>query len=192
MTDFRNNPLATARGIRINNPMNLVKTTIQWQGKTKGTETKFETFATVEQGIRAGVIDIVGDICIDGYNTITKLIKSYAPPSENDTVAYINVISKATGLDKNAILNPGGKIDYNLLQKLVLGIIIHENGANAKIIPTSVIVDGINRATTSPNIKKYIIPQSNGITPVNGILNDLGPALFIGLFLLILLINYIK
>lgn len=192
MTDFRNNPLATARGIRNNNPFNMVKTNIKWQGKVAGTDSKFETFATIEQGIRAGIIDIVGDISKDGKNTIKKLITVFAPPTENDTLHYISTMVKATGVSPDSVLNPNGKLDPNFLNKLALGIIIHENGNNSKIIPTTAIVSGVNSAITSANIKKYINIPAGGILPSNGTINDLGAAVFIGLFLIILLKTYFK
>jgi hypothetical protein len=155
--DFRNNPKATARGLRNNNPFNLVKTSIQWQGKVKGTDSRFETFATVQQGIRAGVLDIVGDIGNKRLDTINKLITVYAPRFENDTNAYINYVSKVAGVDANEKLLVNNKIDFGLLAKLVTGIINKENGPDqAKLIPSSVITAGITSALNNPTAKKFI------------------------------------
>jgi hypothetical protein len=155
--DFRNNPKATARGLRNNNPFNLVKTAIQWQGKVKGTDSRFETFATVQQGIRAGVLDIVGDIGNKKLDTINKLITVYAPRFENDTNAYINYVSKVAGVDPNEKLLVNNKIDFGLLAKLVTGIINKENGPEqAQLIPSSVITAGITSALNNPTAKKFI------------------------------------
>ena len=155
--DFRNNPKATARGLRNNNPFNLVKTAIQWQGKVKGTDSRFETFATVGQGIRAGVLDIVGDIGNKKLDTINKLITVYAPRFENDTNAYINYVAKVAGVDANEKLLVNNKIDFGLLAKLVTAIINKENGPEqAKLIPSSVVTAGITSALNNPTAKKFI------------------------------------
>lgn len=50
------------------------------------------------------ITDITGDIVNDGRNTITKLVNSYAPPSENNTAAYISAVSNYTGIPANATL----------------------------------------------------------------------------------------
>jgi hypothetical protein len=155
--DFRNNPKATARGLRNNNPFNLVKTSIKWQGKVKGTDSRFETFATVQQGIRAGVLDIVGDIGNKKLDTINKLITVFAPRFENDTNAYINYVAKVAGVDANEKLIINNKIDFGLLGKLVTAIINKENGPDqAKLIPSSVITAGITSALNNPTAKKFI------------------------------------
>ena len=157
--DFRKIPAAKARGIRNNNPFNLVKTAIKWQGKVKGTDSRFETFATIQEGIRAGVIDIMGDIGAKKLNTIDKLINVFAPPFENDTTSYINYVSSVTGKKPNDTLtDASGKIDQALLAKIVTAIINKENGADqAKLIPANVISEGIASALNNPTAKKYIV-----------------------------------
>lgn len=113
-----------SRGIRNNNPGNLVKTTIPWKGKVahpQNTDGHFEQFLTAEHGIRAMFIDIKGDIK-KGQNTVTKLITAYAPKFENNTAAYIAVVTKAIGKGADVPLTPN---DYLPLLK---AIIKHENG----------------------------------------------------------------
>lgn len=116
------------RGIRNNNPGNLIKTSIKWKGKiTPGSDKKFEQFDSISNGIRAMAIDTINDITKKGLNTLEKLITEYAPPSENNTAAYIKQVSKATGL------KPGQPIP---LQTEVIGAIIAakirmENGPEA-------------------------------------------------------------
>lgn len=119
------NTLSKARGIRNNNPGNLVKTSDAWKGKvphTQNTDSRFEQFIAPEWGIRAMLIDIRGDITKKGQNTIRKLITSYAPAFENDTAAYIAAVSKATGKSADSVLTTN---DYLPLLK---AIIKHENG----------------------------------------------------------------
>lgn len=113
-----------SRGIRNNNPGNLVKTKITWKGKvphTQNTDDRFEQFISPEYGIRAMYIDIKGDIK-KGQNTVKKLITAYAPKHENNTAAYIAVVSKAIGKGEDTPLTTN---DYF---SLIKAIIKHENG----------------------------------------------------------------
>lgn len=119
------NTLSKARGIRNNNPGNLVKTNDAWKGKvphTQNTDSRFEQFIAPEWGIRAMLIDIRGDITKKGQNTVRKLITSYAPTFENNTAAYIAVVSKAIGKSADSLLTTN---DY---LPLIKAIIKHENG----------------------------------------------------------------
>lgn len=114
-----------SRGIRNNNPGNLVKTKDAWKGKVphaNNTDGRFEQFISPEYGIRAMFIDIKGDINKRKQNTIRKLITSYAPKFENNTAAYIAVVSKAIGKGADTVLTAN---DYF---PLIKAIIQHENG----------------------------------------------------------------
>ena len=126
------------RGIRNNNPGNLVKTAIAWLGKVphaQNTDSRFEQFVSPEYGIRAMFKDIKNDIANKGQNTVKKLITAYAPPSENNTQAYINVVAKAIGKGANDTITPS---DYPALLK---AIIKHENGVQP--YPDDLINKGI-------------------------------------------------
>ena len=194
MTDFRNNPNVTVRGLRNNNPFNMVKTSIAWQGKVNGTDSRFETFATVEQGIRAGIIDIVGDMAKKGQNTLTKLFEAFAPRFENDTTAYINYVSQVSGIAPNAPLLINNQIDAGSLAKIVQGIINKENGTEAaKVITPQILLSGVNMAVNSSAIKKYIAnPRQFSTTSVNERLNDYSGLVFMLLILIIILYQLIK
>jgi hypothetical protein len=122
---FLNQP-NQSRGLRNNNPGNLIKTTIKWQGKiTPSSDNAFEQFENVYFGLRAMFKDLINDIN-KGKNTVTKLISEYAPPHENDTDAYINDVCKTIGVTPNQKLT---KINANFLVKLGRAIIKVENGA---------------------------------------------------------------
>jgi hypothetical protein len=117
------------RGLRNNNPGNLRISNIKWQGKVPNnlnTDKSFEQFNTIHYGIRAMITDVANDITIKKLNTLTKLINSYAPPTENDTINYINFVSKQTNLQPNQLIN----ITPDLLAKIVKSKILIENGAN--------------------------------------------------------------
>lgn len=88
------------RGLRNNNPGNLVKTSIEWEGKiplSKNTDSRFEQFIELRYGIRAKMRDIITDIN-KGLNTPTKLISEFAPEFENNTATYIKTVVQLTGI----------------------------------------------------------------------------------------------
>lgn len=59
----------------------------------------------------------------EGQNTIASLIEEWAPPTENNTVAYVKAVGKACGVD------PYQPCDIpSLLPKLIPAIVQHENG----------------------------------------------------------------
>lgn len=88
-----------------NNPMNIRASNTKWLGEVDpGFKTDFENFSTPADGYRAGFVTIYNYIK-NGADTLTKILNKYAPPSENDTQAYIDQVSKYTGIDPNAQLN---------------------------------------------------------------------------------------
>lgn len=91
------------RGIRNNNPLNI-RVGNNWQGEVeRNSDGAFEQFKSLEYGIRAGFIILRK--YMTGYNglteklnTIEKIIKRWAPPSENNSVAYVRSVSEWTGI----------------------------------------------------------------------------------------------
>lgn len=124
------------RGLRNNNPGNLRISNIKWQGKipnSQNTDKAFEQFSNLHFGLRAMLTDVANDITVKKLDTLTKLINSYAPPTENDTINYINFVSKSTGLTPNEPI----KLTPSLLQKIVKAKILIENGTATvnKLLP---------------------------------------------------------
>ncbi len=116
------------RGIRNNNPGNLIYTNIKWNGKLPKNQNKdrrFEMFIAPEYGIRAMIKDLKNDIG-KGKNTVPTLISEYAPRFENNTDAYIQTVCKDLKVSKTTKLLPS----KNTLRLLVLSISKVENGGN--------------------------------------------------------------
>ena len=94
--------MSVPRGIRNNNPLNIRKGNT-WKGERKvQTDKAFEEFETLQYGLRAGLKLIRNQISgFNGsrpkFNTIGKLIKVWAPPSENQTLRYIDFVCQAVG-----------------------------------------------------------------------------------------------
>lgn len=110
---------------RHNNPGNLVFA--NQQGASKGETINGHTFAqfdTEEEGILA----LERQLRLDhsrGKNTLSSIMNKYAPPSSNNTAAYIDFLVKQTGYGANQ------KLDFNdpeVVAKLMQGISSHEGG----------------------------------------------------------------
>lgn len=122
------------RGIRNNNPGNLVKTNITWKGKiphSQNTDSRFEQFKELRYGIRAKMRDIITDIG-KGKNTINKLISEFAPAFENNTAAYIQSVATALGISGNDEID----LSQETLITLCKAIAYVENGAKAAAMIT--------------------------------------------------------
>lgn len=93
------------RGIRNNNPLNI-RIGNTWLGEVSNpTDSDFEQFCSIQYGLRAGFVILRRYIRRYGRNTIAKIINAWAPASENNTQAYIDAVSKRTGIPKDAILS---------------------------------------------------------------------------------------
>lgn len=95
--------MALPRGIRNNNPLNIVKGN-SWKGEAANqTDKRFEEFESMAMGLRAGFVLLRN--YIEGtktrpakFNTIRKIIARWAPPSENYTQRYIDNVCRWSGL----------------------------------------------------------------------------------------------
>lgn len=92
------------RGIRNNNPLNIRKGN-NWKGeRPHQTDKAFEEFESLQMGIRAGFIILRRYITgynglSQKYNTIEKIVRRWAPPTENATRKYIDFVAKDMALD---------------------------------------------------------------------------------------------
>jgi len=127
------------RGLRNNNPGNLIYTGDQWRGMIGQDQDGFVQFENIAWGLRALSIDLRGDIN-EGKNTIEKLIYEFAPPSENDTYSYIQNVSYYTGYTTEQ-LTP----TTETLKKLIRAIMNVELGVSySAMITDADILEGIN------------------------------------------------
>lgn len=99
------------RGIRNNNPLNIRKGS-SWKGeRAKQSDPKFEEFISMEWGIRAAFRLMRNHIT--GFkgsrprmNTIRKLVAVWAPPSENATDRYVQLVCEKTGYKESMVIDP--------------------------------------------------------------------------------------
>ena len=85
------------RGLKNNNPLNIRISHNMWKGKVKGTDSEFETFSSMMWGLRAALKNLHTYYHKHGLNTIRGIINRWSPPSENNTAAYIDYVSKKSG-----------------------------------------------------------------------------------------------
>lgn len=95
--------------MRNNNPLNIRRGKTKWLGEVMGLKVRnnngdveivteeydrvFCQFQTLEQGWRAAFLLLKKYINVYGCNTIEKIVKRWAPPSENATLTYINDVA---------------------------------------------------------------------------------------------------
>ena len=119
----------TARGIRNNNPGNLREPKDggdHWDGERATDDDKsFEEFDTPEHGIRALCKVLMNYYVKHDLKTVDGIIKRFAPPSENDTRAYVEVVCRRLGVLKDQEIRISR---CGTLELLVRAIITHENG----------------------------------------------------------------
>jgi hypothetical protein len=117
------------RGLRNNNPGNLVQTNITWKGKiplAQNTDSRFEQFIELRYGIRALMRDVITDYS-KGLNTVNSLISEFAPSFENNTTSYINTVSSMIGFPANAFIP---SLTKQTLVSICKAIVYVENGAS--------------------------------------------------------------
>lgn len=98
--------MATPRGIRNNNPLNI-RIGNTWLGEVPNpTDSEFEQFVSVRYGLRAAFVILRRYIKRYGRNTPAKIIRAWAPAVENNTQRYIEVVCK------RSLIAPDEVIDY--------------------------------------------------------------------------------
>ena len=120
--------MAQSRGLRNNNPGNIRHNRDTFQGEIKPSQDfAFKQFSTPVYGYRAMFVTL-GTYLANGKNTIEKIVRSWAPPNENDTKSYIAAVEKYSGIKRDKILTSQSGEDY---VKIVIAMSKVENGINA-------------------------------------------------------------
>jgi hypothetical protein len=87
------------RGLRNNNPGNIRKNNIVYQGEVvSSNDETFKQFTTMAYGYRAIFVVLHTYQRKYGINTIADIIVRYAPAIENHTTEYIRAVSEASGV----------------------------------------------------------------------------------------------
>ncbi len=112
------------RGIKNKNPGNLRLSGDDWRGlKSNQSDPAFFQFSDEVYGIRALAKVLLNYQGRYGLKTISEIISRYAPPTENNTMSYIESVAGRVGVDKDQEI-----IVADILPELIPAIIYHENG----------------------------------------------------------------
>lgn len=115
----------TPRGVRLNNPLNI-RHGDPWLGATREQpDPSFVTFESPEYGFRAASRLLLNYQERYGLTSVNAIVGRWAPPNENDTVAYANAVSaemKVRPTDAIALRNGA------TLLAMLKAMCRHENG----------------------------------------------------------------
>lgn len=118
-----------SRGLRNNNPLNIRHSKDNWKGKAAmQTDKSFVQFRSIEYGYRAALCLLRTYINKYKRNTIDSIVKAWAPPTENNTEAYINTVVAKTGIGR---YQPIKFTDKDALVDIVAAMSCVENGVIA-------------------------------------------------------------
>lgn len=91
--------------------------------------------------------------------TLASLISTYAPPTENNTDAYIKNVANQTGID------PSQPLQENDVEKLLPAMIKQENGQKG--------VEAYNQATNQPSLPEgFVLDGQSGVLPEGFVLDS--------------------
>ena len=122
--------MSTPRGLRNNNPLNIRHSRDRFQGEVvPGSDRAFKQFTSRAYGYRAAFVTLATYLA-HGRNTVEKIIRAWAPPTENNTEGYINHVVQRSGVGRNKVLTAESGGDY---RKIVAAMSHCENGVPANM-----------------------------------------------------------
>ena len=140
------------RGIRNNNPLNIRHSADQWQGaRAEQTDKAFVQFENMAYGYRAAWKTLESywkyfHRTKQPFNVKT-IISRWAPPSENDTQAYIRTVLRLSGLGGNENLpQPSRGGDIPRPARLLAAMTTVDCGIPYKDVDTEAIRRGFELA----------------------------------------------
>lgn len=116
------------RGIRNNNPLNIRRSSANnWQGMAdEQTDNAFCVFSSMFFGFRAALKIIRNYLRYQSsITTPADIVRRWAPPSENNTKAYIERVASLSGVKMDNTIRFG---DKHKICKIVRAMAIVENG----------------------------------------------------------------
>lgn len=116
------------RGLRNNNPGNIRRNSDMFQGEVNPSRDKeFKQFKTMAYGYRAMFKILSNYYRKYSLTTIRKMITRWAPENENNTVAYVSLVSSYSGIGPDDLIS----FDREQMIRVVAGMSKVENGREA-------------------------------------------------------------
>lgn len=125
------------RGLKNNNPGNIRHSATRWQGEievsenNEGLDASFKTFMTMAYGYRAMFKLLHNYAVIYNLHTLEQMISRWAPPSENNTRAYISAVSLWSGVASSVKIDTTNPLT---MIAVVSAMSRMENGVAANIV----------------------------------------------------------
>ncbi|MBQ9363973.1 MAG: structural protein P5 [Bacteroidaceae bacterium] len=117
------------RGLRNHNPLNIRKSATKWQGMAeRQDDVAFVSFVSNAWGYRAAFRVLRTYMVNYGLRSIEDIVSRWAPPKENHTRAYIDTVSRLSGIGSLVNLYITNKED---MVKVVMTMAQVENGVEA-------------------------------------------------------------
>lgn len=165
------------RADRNNNPGNIEDGPFaRRQPGYAGGDGRFARFATPEHGFGA-MQSLLGGYLRRGKNTLSEIIGTWAPRSENNTSAYIAHVSRMTGID------PNQRVGTEHLASIARAMAVHEGYSGRRPVPPHVA----SMMDMHRSFARHASPRSSNVTigaitvhtqakDANGIARDMGSA----------------
>lgn len=115
------------RGIRNHNPGNI-RWGADWQGLKKGgklQDPSFCVFVNPSFGIRALAKVLINYKKLHSLKTVRSIISRYAPPNENQTLAYIKSVANQLSVHPDDVIDIE---EHGVLTVFIKAVIRYENG----------------------------------------------------------------
>lgn len=117
------------RGYRNNNPLNMRHDNDRWQGEVVPSQDgAFKQFETMAWGYRAAFKLLHNYQKNNGCRILSDFINRWAPPSENNTSAYVSTVAKRAGLSDVSQIDT---LDGDTMRAVVSAMSYVENGIPA-------------------------------------------------------------
>ena len=140
------------RGIHNNNPLNIRHSADRWEGvRMEQTDPSFVQFQSMAYGYRAAwktLQSYYRRFCSQSQPfTVRTIITRWAPPSENDTEAYIRNVLKLSGIGgRENLLPPENVLGFNRLSRLLAAMTSVECGVAYGQVDKVAIYEGYKLA----------------------------------------------
>ena len=117
------------RGYRNNNPGNIRLDGVHWKGeKEPSSDKEFKQFETMAWGYRAAFKLLHNYQKNNGCSILSDFINRWAPPSENNTSAYVSTVAKRAGLSDVSEIDT---LKGDTMRAVVSAMSYVENGVEA-------------------------------------------------------------
>lgn len=148
------------RGLRNNNPLNIRHSADKWEGaRIEQTDKSFVQFASLAYGYRAAW-KVLDTYCLAFRRerkpyTLRNIIARWAPPSENDTDAYVRSVVGLSGLGGNeSMARPLRGRELDRTARLIAAMTCVENGIAYKNVDWGAIWEGYDLAFPGKRLEK--------------------------------------